>query len=119
MEKIKNIENNEFSKFLDEYKLRETNIAIIGSVDVNDIRDIRWITKEFTDKDGQLKQYKKVICQIKDEEVMIPISVLNQLKALGSDKRIGQVYTFLVNKKGEGLNTEYNVVPLTFEFQKE
>ena len=57
-----------------EYK----NIADIGVFSIFDIKDIE--VKEFEDKDNSEKKYTKYIGNYKDDLVIIPYVVLEQIK---------------------------------------
>lgn len=61
-----------------------------------------------TDKNGKDFSYKVIV--IANEEYRVPNSVLADIKALKEVKP--DLKTVRVIKKGQGLNTEYTVVPM-------
>ena len=80
------------------------NIADLDSVSVN--IDIQ--TKDFTKEDGE--QFSIMVCTVEDKEYRVPKSVLADLKAqLTANPKLEN---FKVNKAGEGLKTNYTVIPL-------
>lgn len=80
------------------------NIADLELVGVNFETEDR----EATDSDGKAFKYKVTV--IKDEEYRVPNSVLKSLKVILQEKP--DLKTFKVIKTGEGLNTNYTVVPI-------
>lgn len=61
-------------------------------------------------KDNLGEDYTVSFIVINDEEYRVPNSVLEQLKTMMKEKP--EMTTFKVTKKGEGLNTSYQVIPL-------
>ena len=87
------------------YEPKQTkNIADLEVVNV----DLETEYREGTDKDGKPFNYKVII--VGGEEYRVPSSVLKSLKAILEDNPI--LKTFRVKKSGEGLATEYTVIPL-------
>ena len=83
---------------------RMKNIADLEAVSVK---------QEFhkaTRKDKDKKDYNVSFIIIEGEEHRVPNSVLEQLQTMMQEKP--DMTTFKVTKKGEGLNTSYQVVPL-------
>jgi len=84
------------------------NIAELESVSV----DLETEDDEFEteDKDGKPKVVKQKIVIINDKRYRVPNSVLNQLKILIEDNP--KLQYFKVKRTGQGLNTDYTVIPL-------
>ena len=61
-------------------------------------------------KDQANEEYSVSFVVMGNEEYRVPNSVLEQLKTMIKEKP--DMKTFKVTKKGEGLNTSYQVVPL-------
>jgi len=80
------------------------NVAELKSVDV----DFVMFEGTGKDKDGKDFDYKVII--IEDEEYRVPDSVLKSLKAILEEN--ADLKTFKVKKTGQGLLTEYTVIPL-------
>jgi len=87
------------------YEPKQTkNIADLKEVNI----DLELEDREGKDKDGTAYKYKVVV--VEGEEYRIPYKVIGDLKAILEKKPTLQ--TFAVSKKGEGLRTEYTVIPL-------
>ena len=98
------------NEFVEKLEVRErptyTNISEIGIFNIFDIKNIE--VKEFTDKNDPEKKYHKYLGNYGDKVVIIPLQVLEQLKALNESGFI----KFNVNRTGSGLGTNYMVVPI-------
>jgi len=100
------------AKLIDEAKAympkRTKNIADLEEVSV----DIETEDDEFevTDDEGKPKMIKQKVAIIDGERYRVPNSVLNQLKVMLEDNP--QMKKFKVKKSGQGLNTEYVVIPI-------
>lgn len=70
--------------------------------------DSKVVEKEYTDKDG--KPFVIKVITIDNEDYRVPVSVLEQLKAIVEEKP--ELKTFKVKKSGEGLKTSYTVIPI-------
>ncbi len=107
---------NELDQFLDNYEPKESrkNISEFESIDVSDMIDIEWKTIEYPQKDGSVQKSKKMVCNIGEESVIVPVSVVTALKTINESAGMGKIKLFKVLKKGSGLDTEYTVVPLKF-----
>jgi len=112
---------SEIKEFLKNYEqiAKGKNISDFDVIDVDDLKSIEWKTDEFPDEDGNVKQVKRMYCKIHDELVVIPIGVMNYLKKVEEDVRVGSVKTFAVNKSGSGLLTKYEVMVLSFTPKEE
>jgi len=64
--------------------------------------------REGTNDEGKTFAYKVVI--VEGQEYRVPASVLKSLKAILEDN--SNLKTFKVKKTGQGMNTEYTVIPL-------
>jgi len=86
------------------YVGKETkNIADLDIVSV----DLEIQEREGSDKDGKPFSYK--VALIGEEEYRVPFTVLKQLKAqIEANPGLKE---FSVSKYGEGMNTEYTVIP--------
>jgi len=80
------------------------NIADLEEVSV----DADIVEREFTDKDG--KPFTISVIIVDGEDYRVPVSVLKSLKAIAEEKP--EIKKFKVKKTGEGLKTEYTVIPL-------
>ena len=80
------------------------NITDLDTVDTS----LQIEEREFTKEDGTTFSFKVV--NVAGEEYRVPISVLKSLKAILAEKPA--LKTFKVTKAGEGLKTEYTVIPL-------
>ena len=80
------------------------NIADLAKVST----DLQVEDREGTNDEGKVFQYKVVI--IEGQEYRVPASVLKSLKAILEDN--SDLKTFKVKKTGQGLATEYTVIPL-------
>ena len=83
---------------------RMKNIADLEAVSIE-----QEIKKE-TRKDKANEDYTVSFIVIDNDEYRVPNSVLEQLQTLIEEKP--DMTSFKVTKKGEGLNTSYQVVPL-------
>lgn len=70
--------------------------------------DSEVVEREFTDKDN--KPFTISVIVVAGEDYRVPISVLKALKAIAEEKP--DIKSFKVKKTGEGLKTEYTVIPL-------
>ena len=87
------------------YESKQTkNIADLPKVSV----DLELEERTGKDKDGNNFDYNVII--IEDEEYRVPDSVLKSLKAILEEN--ADLKTFKVKKTGQGLSTEYTVIPL-------
>ena len=80
------------------------NIADLDKVSV----DITCREETFTKQDGD--EFTINVAEIDGQDYRVPASVLKQLKAVL--KEIPDLKYFKVSKSGEGMNTEYTVIPL-------
>ncbi len=80
------------------------NIADLERVPVN----LQVEEREFTKEDGTAFKVKVVV--LNEEDYRVPTSVLKNLKAMVKEKP--ELKEFKVVKTGEGLKTEYTVIPL-------
>lgn len=80
------------------------NIADLEAVPI----DSEIIEREFTDKDGN--PFTVSVIVVSGEDYRVPVSVLKSLKAILEEKP--EVKMIKVKKSGEGLKTEYTVIPL-------
>lgn len=81
------------------------NIADLPKVST----DLKVLEKEGTNDEGKIFQYKVVT--VDGQEYRVPASVLKSLKAILEDNP--NLKTFKVKKTGQGLATEYTVIPLS------
>jgi hypothetical protein len=89
----------------EEYKPKKTgNISELKSVNVN----LEIVEKTLTDKDG--KEFTLKVIEVNGQEYRVPLTVIKQLNVMMKEKP--SMTKFKVAKSGEGLNTEYNVIPL-------
>lgn len=107
-EKIKSQEENNMGKLIDEAKdytpPQTKNIADLDEVPV----EVDLEERSGNDKDGKDFHYKVLV--LNDEDYRVPNSVLKALKTIVEEKP--DLKTIKVKKTGEGLNTEYTVIPL-------
>ena len=88
-----------------EYEPQQTkNIAELEVVPV----DSEVLEREFKDKDGN--GFKISVIVVDGEDYRVQVSVLKSLKAILEEKP--EVKAIKVLKSGEGLKTEYTVIPL-------
>ncbi|KKN59046.1 hypothetical protein LCGC14_0546010 [marine sediment metagenome] len=80
------------------------NISELERIPVN----LQVEEREFTKEDGTTFTVKVVV--LNDEDYRVPVSVLKNLKAMVAEKP--ELKEFKVSKTGEGLKTEYTVIPL-------
>ncbi len=77
--------------------------------DLEEVRtDLEVEEREGMNNDGKKFSYKVVV--LNGEDYRVPASVLKSLKAILEDKP--ELQRFKVKKSGEGLKTEYVVIPL-------
>ena len=76
------------------------------SIDIN-VEDDEY---EVEDKEGNLKTIKQKVTTIDGIKYRVPNSVLNQLKILLQDNP--NIKYIKVKKTGQGLNTDYTVIPI-------
>ena len=95
------------------YEPKQTlNIADLDKVSV----DIQTEDDEYevddTDEEGKpiKKKIKQKVVTIENKRYRVPNSVLNQLKVLLEDNP--ELKFFKVKKSGQGLNTDYTVIPI-------
>ena len=83
-----------------------------GRVPTYTIVDLETQDDEFEvqDDDGKTKIVKQKVVNIDGIMYRVPNSVLNQLKILLEDNP--ELKFFKVKKSGQGLNTDYTVIPL-------
>lgn len=87
------------------YEPRQTkNIAELDKVDVN----LNLFEGKGTDADGKDFFYKYI--EVEGQEYRVPGKVLGDLKAIMAKKP--DLKYFSVTKKGQGLNTQYTVIPM-------
>jgi len=91
------------------YEPKQThNIADLEEVSVDlDVLDDEF---ETTDEKGNTKVVKQKVVEIDGARYRVPNSVLNQLKVLLEDNP--ELKKFKVKKSGQGLNTDYTVIPV-------
>ncbi len=82
------------------------------SVDVN-LKDHK---RTFTDDEGNEKTRKEKVVVRDGEKYRVPKSVLKQLKE--HLKQNPELANFKVTKSGQGLNTDYTVIPLQGKSEK-
>ena len=88
-----------------EYEPQQTkNISELEVVPINS----EVLEREFMDKEG--KPFKISVIVVDGEDYRVPVSVLKSLKAILEEKP--EVAAIKVLKSGEGLKTEYTVIPL-------
>ena len=96
------------AKIIDEamaYEPQQTkNIADLDVVNVNS----EIVAKDYKDSEG--KPFTLKVITIDGEDYRVPVSVLKALKTILEDKP--SIKHFKVKKSGEGLKTEYVVIPL-------
>jgi hypothetical protein len=80
------------------------NISDLESVSV----DIEVTEETFTDKEG--KEFTIKVAEIKGEKYRVPVVVIKQLQTLLNE--IPTLKNIKVVKSGNGLNTDYQVIPL-------
>jgi len=87
------------------YESKQTkNIADLSKVSV----DLEMEERVGTDKDG--KDFNYNVITVDGEEYRVPDSVLKSVKAILEENP--NLKTFKVKKTGQGLSTEYTVIPL-------
>ena len=91
------------------YESKQTkNIADLEVVSVDlDVEDDEF---EIEDEKGNLKTIKQKVIIVDGEKYRVPNSVLKQLKVLLEDNP--KITKFKVKRSGQGLNTDYTVIPL-------
>ena len=94
--------------------LKETANAY-ESKSVGNIADLPKVTtdlkvedREGVNEEGKAFNYKVIV--VENQEYRVPASVLKALKAILEDN--AELKTFKVKKTGQGMNTEYTVIPL-------
>lgn len=99
---------NKMAKLIDEakeYQPPQTkNIADL---------DVVTVDKEITDKeyaDSEGKTFTIKVITVDNEDYRVPVSVLKSLKAILEEKP--NLKAFKVKRTGEGLKTEYTVIPI-------
>lgn len=80
------------------------NIADLPKVST----DLKVEDREGTNDEGKVFQYKVIV--VEGHEYRVPNSVLKSLKTILEDN--SELKTFKVKKSGQGMNTEYTVIPL-------
>ena len=101
--------NNQAGKSLrdaaKEYEPMETvNISVLGSVSTE------MLIEDRTGTNSEGKEFKYKVTVIDGKEYRVPLTVLKELKAHLEARET--MTKFKVSKKGEGMNTEYTVIPL-------
>ncbi len=96
------------------YEPKQThNIAELNEVPVDlDVEDDKFEAEDGVDEQGKpkMKTVQQKVVVINNIKYRIPNSVLNQLKVLLEDNP--DLEKFKVKKSGQGLNTDYTVIPL-------
>jgi len=97
------------AKLIEEAKAYEShavgNVADLPKVSVDlDVQD-----RTSTNDEGKEFSYKVII--VDGQEYRVPASVLKSLKAISEDNP--NIKSFKVKKTGQGLATEYTVIPLS------
>lgn len=99
---------------MDQKTLKDTALAY-ESKSVGNIADLSKVStdlkvedREGTNEDGKVFNYKVII--IEGQEYRVPASVLKNLKAILEDSP--NLKNFKVKKTGQGMATEYTVIPL-------
>ena len=88
------------------YESKSTgNVADLLKVSTN----LQVEDREGINEDGKTFQYRVVI--VDGQEYRVPVSVLKSLKAILDDNP--NLKTFKVKKTGQGMSTEYTVIPLS------
>jgi hypothetical protein len=94
--------------------LKDTALAY-ESKSVGNIADLPKVTtnlqvedRDGTNEEGKTFQYKVIV--VEGQEYRVPASVLKALKAILDDNP--NLQTFKVKKTGQGMGTEYTVIPL-------
>jgi len=97
------------AKLIDEAKTFESpQTKNIADLEVCLITDVDVEDRTGLNKDGKEFFYKVII--VNGEEYRVPASVLKALKSILEEKP--DLKAIKVKKTGEGLNTEYTVIPL-------
>ena len=98
-----------------EQKTLKTEAQTYESHSVGNIADLPKVStdlqvedREGTNDEGKTFQYK--VITVDGQEYRVPASVLKSLKAILEDN--SELKTFKVKKTGQGLATEYTVIPL-------
>src|SRR6056297_582484 len=94
---------------------RTHNIADLPKVSVK--LDVQNDEFETQDEHGQPKTVKQKIIVVDGCKYRVPNSVLNQVKVLLEDNP--KLAYFKVKKTGQGLNTDYTVIPMLGEAEVE
>ncbi len=90
------------------YSSGPKNIAELNEVPVDlDVEEERF---EYTDDNGETKHGTNKIVFVDEEKYRVPKSVLKQLKVILEDNP--ELEKFKVKKSGQGLNTDYTVIPV-------
>ena len=96
------------AKLIDEAKAYEApltkNIADLDAVPIS----LELEYRNGTNKDGKSFSYKVIV--LNNEDYRVPNSVLKAIKTIVEEKP--KLKTIKVKKDGEGLSTEYTVIPL-------
>jgi hypothetical protein len=69
--------------------------------------DIEVYDKDYTDSEG--KPFTLKVITVENEDYRVPVSVLKNLKVILVEKP--NLKTFKVTKSGEGLKTNYTIIP--------
>ena len=98
-----------------EQKTLKSEAVAYESRSVGNIADLPKVTtdlvveeREGTNEEGKTFNYKVII--VEGQEYRVPASVLKNLKAILEDNP--NLKTFKVKKTGQGMTTEYTVIPL-------
>jgi len=84
------------------------NIADLDKVSIDlELKEVEYTTK---DEQGNDKHFTVMETEIEGESYRVPTVVLKQLKAQLEANE--DLKFFKVNKSGEGLKTQYTVIPL-------
>ena len=92
-------------KFAESYEPQK----MMNIVDLDVVKtDMELCTEIRKDKDNE--EYKVDFIELGGREYRVPVSVIEQLKAIIESKP--KLKTFQVRKTGEGLATKYQVIPI-------
>ena len=104
---VKEIKKMETLKQAAQNYVPQTTKNIADLEEVN-IEDVKLEDREGKDKDGSPFKYKVFV--LNEEEYRVPGSVIGQIK--GILEKNSTLKRICVTKKGAGLNTEYQVIPV-------
>ena len=81
------------------------NISELQSVSID------LLSENLTFKDDEQKDFTIKVVEINGEKYRVPISVIRDLKVILEDNP--KIQTFKVKRTGQGMQTEYTVIPLS------